>query len=128
MSNHIGHFSLWGDFQPEKITDLLGLEPSMIMRKGDVLEGASRPATASTWDIHCPSDCENAQQQVNALLNILSPKAELLKPLVSKYHAELNIVSDSSVVNLDRQTLQKIAALDLSLNCFYLCDEDKNGN
>src|ERR1700761_4037954 len=121
MSKDIGHFSLWGDFEVEEITDLFDMQPSWIMRKGEVLEGASAPAMVSTWDIHCPPDCQSIQEQIKFLLDILWHKADLLRPLGSKFHADLNIVSSydgsSTVLSIDRDTLQKIAVLNLTLNC-----------
>jgi Domain of unknown function (DUF4279) len=132
MSKDIGHFSLWGDFEVEEITYLLGMQPSWVMRKGEVLEGASSQGTVSTWDIHCPPDCESMQEQLNSLLDVLSPKADVLKPLASKFHADLNLAGScdgsSTVFSIDREMLQKIAALNLTLNCFYICDGDTNGH
>ena len=133
MVDYIGHFSLWGDFQVEDITNLLGMQPSQVIRKGDFLEGASSPSTVSTWDLHCPLGAgQSMQEQISGLLNILWPKADVLKSLASQFHAELNVANShtdgSAVLSLDHELLQKLAALHLKLNCFYIGDEVTNGD
>ena len=133
MSEYMGHFSLWGDFVIEEITELMGIQPSQVFRKGEVLEGASFPARVSTWDLHCPpSNCRGMGEQISALLDILWPKADALKPLASKFTAELNVSSSctdgSDVFSLDQEILQKLVALNLKLNFFYNCDEDQDAN
>jgi hypothetical protein len=132
MSEYIGHFSLWGDFAIEEITERLGIQPSQIFPKGEMLEGASAPSKVSTWDLHCPPNCQGMQEQIKSLLDILWPKAEVLKPLAAKFHADLNISSScedgTSILSLDHEVLQKLVALNLNLNCFYNCGEDSNAN
>jgi len=133
MSEYIGHFSLWGDFVTEEITELMGMQPSQVFRKGKILEGASFPAKVSTWDLHCPPDnCKGMGEQISALLGILWPKADVLKPLAFKFAAELNVASSctdgSDVFSLDQEVLQKLVALNLKLNFFYICDEDQDAN
>jgi hypothetical protein len=133
VSESIGHFSLWGDFELEEVTSLLGVQPSQVYRKGDDLDGASTPALVSTWDLYCPDESNgSAGEQVAALLHILWPKREALRPLSSRFRAALNISvsceNGTDVLSLDHQILSQLVELNLELNCFYNCDEERNGN
>lgn len=129
MSEHIGHFSLWGNFKVEEVTQLLGMQPSQVFRKGEVLDGASGPATVSTWDLHCPPETGTSMaEQIGILLDILSPKADVLRLLAARFQAELNVATSCtdgpSVLNLNHELLQKLVALNLEVNCFYICDKE----
>ena len=126
MSNHVGHFSLWGDFELDEITSALGLQPSEVGRKGDVLEGADFPARVATWDLYCPSDT-TLNEQVDFLLNLLWPRAEVLRPLAERFNAEMNVVGicgeGAHVLKLNVETLHRLVSLKVTLNCFCLEDE-----
>jgi hypothetical protein len=130
MSNHIGHFCLWGDFAVEDVTSLLDMEPSQVFRKGEILDGASSPATGSSWDLHCtPETGESMAEQIDDLLSMLRPKADILRSLGSRFHADLNVVgSGAGVLSLDRDLIRELANLNLAVNCFYEPDEAENGD
>jgi len=134
VSEYIGHFSLWGDFVVEDVTGLLGMQPSQVYRKGEVIEGASEPARVSTWDLYCPDDNRGSMaDQISALVNMLWPKKDVLRQLASEFKAELNVASScsdgNSVLSLNREMLRQLLELNLKLNCFfYTCDEGPHGD
>jgi hypothetical protein len=131
MTKHIGHFSLWGDFDVDEITTLLKLEPSSVYRKGNVLDGAESPAQIATWDLHCPPE-KTMREQVEFLLASLWPRAEVLRTLTARFNADMNVagtcVNGAQVLSLNSETLQKLVSLNVTLNCFYLEDESENGD
>ncbi len=73
------------------------------------------------------------QEQIKSLLEVLLPKADILKSLAKKFHADLNLVGSctggASVLTLNHELLQKIVELNLTLNCFYIsCNEVENAD
>jgi hypothetical protein len=131
MTNTVGHFSLWGDFEVDEITTALGMEPSWAERKGDILEGADSPARVATWDLHCPSDM-SINEQIDYLLATLSPSADALQKLAYRFNAALNLTgtceNGAEVLTLKPETLQKLLSLNVTLNCFYGKDEFEDGD
>ncbi len=124
---YIGHFSLWGDFEAEEVTEALQITPSSIIAKGETLEGAEGIAQVTTWDLHCPSDI-SPNEQVEFLLASLTPKAEALRPFAQQFTAEFNIADTGGVLNLPAGIIQALANLNAALNCFCLEDAAQDGN
>ncbi len=122
MSDSIGHFSLWGDFEAEEIAAALGLEPSCVYPKGTLFEGADFPAPDTTWDYYCPADL-SMEDQIAFVLDLLWPRAAVLQKFSERFKADLNVVDKRGVMTLKPQTLQKLATLGVSLNCFYGKDD-----
>ena len=120
----IGHFSLWGDFELSEITTALGLQPSNVFRKGDMLEGADFPMRSSTWDLHCSVDA-SPDEQVTSLLDLLWPRLNVLKPLAERFTAQMNIAGEvNQILELTPEMLSKLASLGVGLNCFFSEIED----
>jgi hypothetical protein len=121
MSESIGHFSLSGDFKIEEVTAALGLKPSWVHRKGDVLGGADFPAQVSTWDSHCPAKL-SMYEQVEFLLRTLSLRTDALQLLTCRFTAAFNITGPgqrgAEVLTLTPELLERIASLNITLNCF----------
>ena len=127
MSDRIGHFSLWGDFEADGITAALELEPSCVYPKGTPFEGAEFAARSTTWDLYCPAD-KTMEEQVAFLLNVLWPKAEVLRTLTEQFTADFNLVGDRGVLTLKPETLHKLATLGVAINCFYGKDDAEDAN
>ncbi len=124
----IGHFSLWGDFSLSEISAALGMQPSNVFRKGDLLEGAEFPMRSSTWDLHCPVDA-SPNEQVTFLLELLWPKLGVLKPLADQFTAEINVTGEAAqVLELKPEMLSKLASLGVGLNCFFSESEIEDGD
>jgi len=133
VSTLVGHFSLWGDFDVEEITARMGISPSAVYLKGEVMDGATAPASVSTWDLYCPDKVTGSmQEQIEALLGMLWSKKDVVAEFASTHTAELNVASSCAggpaVISLSRETLQRLAELNLKVNCFYMCNEDKDGD
>ncbi len=111
MAEHIGHFSLWGDFEAGEITAALDLEPSCVYPKGSILDGASGPAQVTTWDFYCPPE-KTMGEQVEFLLASLWPRADALRTLTTRFKADMNLAAScedgSQVLSLDSETLRKL--------------------
>lgn len=128
MRNYIGHFSLWGDFEPGEITKGLNLQPSAIYPKGELWEGGQHPAKSTTWDVHCPREL-TAAEQINFLLDLLNPSAEMVRRFSELYTAELNVSCEGeSVVSLGAKELQELATLRVKLNLFVNDAEADNAD
>jgi hypothetical protein len=120
MATIIGHFCLCGDFDADEITTMLGITPSSVIRKGEVWEDGGSPATSD----------KTLQEQVEFSLAMLWPREAALRTLTNRFNADLNITCDyengAQLLTLKPETLQKLASLNITLNCFYLEDEDAN--
>ncbi|HZL27600.1 MAG TPA: DUF4279 domain-containing protein [Acidobacteriaceae bacterium] len=127
MAKHVGHFSLWGDFEAAKVTTALDLEPSCVYPKGTVFDGANGPTLVTTWDFYCPPE-KTMNEQVTFLLDSLWPRADVLRTLTVEFKAEMNLAGScedgSEVLNLDSETLQRLVSLNMTLNCFYFKEEE----
>ena len=82
------NFIIWGDFNPDEITELLGLKPYEISRKGDKAKSGRINQISSwkfgyndnyTWDVN-----KQILQTITPLLN----KISLLKDLKLRYNAD----------------------------------------
>ena len=117
----IGHFSLWGDFDEDEVTSKVGLLPSAVCPKGDTSLSGS-PNLVTTWDIHCPATLKTAEEQIDHLLTLLWPHADVLRELTACFRGELNIVGAADLC-LRPETMQKLAELHLTLNFFNYKNE-----
>jgi hypothetical protein len=131
MAEHVGHFSLWGDFEAGEITTALDLEPSCVYPKGTMLDGGNFPAKVTTWDLHCPPE-KTMYEQVEFLLALLWPRADALKRLTAHFKADMNVSAScedgNQVLSLTPDLLQRLASLNVTLNCFYNEDASEDGN
>ena len=117
---YIGHFSLWGDFDTDQVTHELGLTPSAVYRKGETAL-SEQPALISTWDLHCPPELKT-EEQIDHLLTLLSPHADALQRLSTRFHADFNVVGDQDFA-LSPTTLHRLADLNVKLNFFHYKDD-----
>lgn len=118
MSETVGHFSLYGDFHADEVAEKLGLSSSNVHSKGMLWEGANGPSTVEELEFYCPDDLTMAEQ-VSFLLDLLWPVREALVPFAEQYTADFNIAGDEIVISLPADTLIKLAAMHVNLNCFF---------
>jgi hypothetical protein len=89
-------FSIWNHdgMTHEEITEMVGITPTEVFVKG-----AHKPNTLNkpmvysfnAWFLEAGLDkYADFEQQMNALLDILEPKQEILKPLSEKYKCEFS--------------------------------------
>jgi hypothetical protein len=130
MAKYIGHFELSGDFDPDEITRLLGIEPSWIHRKGGLrYEDSHGPSTRSAWLLYCfPDAGGEVSSQLVFLLSILWPKRDIVKKLCSDFFGWFKLYAylDGSSMGfmLDQGMLLKLHSLGASLDCEYIYARD----
>lgn len=83
------------DLTPDKITKIIGINPSKIIVKGEKRNPQKTDSKAiyknNVWIVHSGLDKYHSfEQQMNALLDKLEPKIDLLKPLCQKYYSEFS--------------------------------------
>jgi hypothetical protein len=130
MPKYIGHFELSGDFDPDEITRLLGIEPSWTHRKGELrYEDAHGPSTVSAWILYCSPDCGGeVQDQLVWLLMLLWPKRDIVKKLCDEFFGWLKLYAyldgDSMGFMLDQNKLLLLHSLGVSIECEYIHARD----
>ena len=127
----LSHFSLYGDFETQEITTALLLNPSWTLERGELLEGANSPARVATWDFYGPDEM-GLNEQVEFLVTCLWARKEALRKLTARFHADLNLSfarnAGAETFTLKPDTLQKLASLSITLNCFHGMDEVEDGD
>jgi hypothetical protein len=126
MSSTVGHFCLWGDFDADEVVKTLGLMPSSVIRKGDIWEDGGVPSPGASLDFYCPEDT-SAQEQIEFLLTLLWPLREPLQKLTTQFVGDMNVCADQpQLLALAPEASQKLASLNIRLNCFCGLGEDDN--
>jgi len=82
------YFSIWGDFDPDVVTQLLDLKPFKAWKKGDS-SGDGKPYACSGWEYgKCEEyDIETANQMLKTISDLI-PKIDILKQIREKYDVE----------------------------------------
>ena len=82
------YFSIRGEFEPDVITDMLGLKPFEICKIGD-LSSSGKPYQTACWDYgKCEEyDIETEKQMLKTISNLI-PKISILKQIREKYDVE----------------------------------------
>jgi hypothetical protein len=130
MPKHIGHFELSGDFNPDDITRLLGIEPSWIHHKGELWSAdAHGPSKVSVWVLYCLPDAGGeVMDQIVSLLSILRPKHDVVKKLCTDFFGSFNLYAyldgGSMGFSLDQGDLRELHSLGISLECEYIYARD----
>lgn len=109
------------DLEPGEITRLLGAEPHLAYRKGDIVERRSSPATYGMWlrkvPRRSPGDLDG---QVADLFDGLSPELDRWRDLASRYRAEvfvgLFLRNGNQGITLSAATLSAMASRGLVLD------------
>src|SRR6185369_2890600 len=90
---------------PEEITSSLGLEPTVVHRKGEPKIVGSPPRELSTsyeetaWILDAPDDQASVEEKIEWLMSKLSNKAEAVKHITEKCSAEISVVAHSGDAN-----------------------------
>ncbi|MCB9045465.1 MAG: DUF4279 domain-containing protein [Chitinophagales bacterium] len=120
-------FGIWEfeDFAPQAITDETGLTPSYIRTKNEPIKpGGKRLAKENGWIIKAPEvDYQDAfpsiEYQLDALIELLKPKMNILKKFCDKYYSEFSIAlyvytdanESTPIVHFTKEQLKFIADL-----------------
>jgi len=127
---YIGHFELSGNFDPDEITRLLGIEPSWIHRKGGMLyEDSHGPSRISVWVLYCfPDSGGEVGDQISTLLTILWPKRDIVKKLCDEFFGCFNVYAyldgNSMGFSLSQGRLLQLHSLGISVQCEYIHARD----
>ncbi len=79
------------DLIPDELTQLLGVEPSVSYRKGDVFRGKryDRIYDVGSWRLHTERSDIDLQDQINKLLDKLPADLEIWHSLTKRFQADL---------------------------------------
>jgi hypothetical protein len=79
------------DLVPDELTQLLGVEPSIAYRKGDIFHGKryDRVYDIGSWRLSVKRSEMYLEEQINRLLDKLPPDLAIWNGLTSRFHADL---------------------------------------
>jgi Domain of unknown function (DUF4279) len=126
MSRTIGYFSLSGNFDPDEITQQLGIEPSWAHRIGDPGPlNAVGPRLGAEWCLATDEDAYgDVADQIIFLLDRLKWSTEAVASLASKFTATFKLAAylDSNYPSwfLSSEFVRQLAALNVDLDCKYI--------
>lgn len=124
MSETVGHFSIYGDFEAKEITDALGMQPSSVTPKGTLFEGADHPSLVTDWELYCPEDL-TMREQIDFLLRVFWPVKDSVRRLADRYTVDFNISGEGrEVMHLNTEALEHLAELKVNLNCFFTSESN----
>jgi hypothetical protein len=116
-------FRIAGDtLDPEKISSCLELEASLSCVKGEQVRSGFRAVRrTSIWILRCPLDkLTPMEEHVKWLLNLLEPKAAIIKALADRFSIDLFCGFLSEIgqggFTLDARLLQRIASLGIAFS------------
>ncbi len=82
------YFSIRGEFEPDVVTDMLGLKPFKICKIGD-LSSNGKPYQTACWDYgKCEEYDIETENQMFKTISDLIPKIDILKQIREKYDVE----------------------------------------
>lgn len=109
------------DCPPEAISERLGILPSEVTLKGELLRGG-RVRETSYWSVLSPLARGNEflDSHIDALLEILEPVAVKIRAIQNEYEVGINCVgyfySSNPGFHLSREVIGRLSALKLSVD------------
>ena len=125
MPRTIGYFSLSGEFDPDEITQRLGIEPSWCHRIGDPgPPDAKGPRRGAEWCLACADDdFGDVGDQIISLVCKLERKSEIVSELSAKFWGTFYLVAylDGNYPGffLSSRFVRDLASLNVDLDCAY---------
>lgn len=126
------YFTVTGDFEPERVTKLLGLEPTESWKKGDRNERTHYERKFSRWSLRSRlPDIDRLEDHIRDVLDQLAPRAKQICNLVEELGmGEIECVghfhSDYPGFTLGRNVIAAMASMNLELDCdFYYLYSDR---
>jgi len=117
------YFSLSGEFEPDEVTRLLGIEPSWVKRIGDPGPPAALgPRLGAEWAWQpLDDDSNHVGDQLAYLAGSLSLIGEKIAELSKKFYGTFHIYNQLDEINRDwfvsAETLRLIADLHVDIEC-----------
>ncbi|WP_017661338.1 DUF4279 domain-containing protein [Baaleninema simplex] len=112
------------DFQPDRISELLKLEPTKFWKSGDLYSGTKRKYKFSVWRLKSetsPSEID-FEKHIKNLLFVLEPKKEIVAELCRKYYGEFACSAyfspqeSTPIIHFDKKTLLKCVELNIEID------------
>lgn len=112
-------FIISGEVVPQIITDKLGLQPSRIWEKGDIIKNTKIVRKQNGWCLSSSlqSPSIDVESHIQSILDTLLPKAnELVKlcknyRLYSEFACSIDLIYKTPIINLSLNTLNEISKL-----------------
>jgi hypothetical protein len=130
MARNFGYFSLRGDFEPDDISQQLGLNPTWSQRKGDIHPGSGRPRLNDEWCVACAEDdFGDVADQISSLVTKLLPKAATVAELSTKFDGTMYLVAylngNYPGFFLHASIMRDLVSLNVDLDCEYIYASDE---
>ncbi|MDE5602046.1 MAG: DUF4279 domain-containing protein [Clostridia bacterium] len=92
MNTCYTYFSIKGNFEPDDITEILGLHPFESHKEGESRARGNGVYSCSTWNFgRCNEYNVNVNEQIRKTISPLLDKIELLKHIKDKYAVDFYI-------------------------------------
>lgn len=113
------------DFDPDAISKSIGVKPSYLIRKGDIIKRPRRKIVCdyNFWEYSSENDSQSPiEDHMNSILKILRDHQDYFYEINNKAELELGIVSNiQDDVNigfhLDAQVIQLLGKLGIEIDC-----------
>jgi hypothetical protein len=125
------YFSVTGEFDPQKITARLGLQPTVCWNKGDRNERTQLERKFSRWSLYTRLDRGMAlETHVDDVIEQLEPAREKVVDLLQSVEGGVTLVGhfhrDYPGLYFDASTIARLATLKLGMDMdFYYLYSDK---
>jgi hypothetical protein len=127
MISEVSAAYLLTDFEcePDQISEVLGIQPTEICKKGELISKGSRRHKQNAWELKIQiPDSEDLDEHIAELLNRLSQVWEKVINLNKLYYAEISCVvysyeAQGPGLHLDKKTLKQIAELNAEIDLDY---------
>lgn len=120
----------WGNsLDPIRFSQETGLVPGSIVRKGEPRPDGRGLFPLSSWALSVSEACDNTDQVVRKLLEVLQPKREVIRRIAARQDFHVEIVCRVTIhelppaLDLEAETLRSLA----ELGCRVLFDVNDNG-
>lgn len=122
-------FSIVGDFfDTDLITEKIGVSPTEILKKGELLENKRLPNMETVWSYQTgKKDSFDLEEQFSIIFNVFQSKKNIIKDLCKQYNLKIYLQCNISILNdetpiihLDNKSLNFIseigADIDIDIN------------
>ncbi|MDO4907525.1 DUF4279 domain-containing protein [Neisseria sp.] len=113
-------FSIVGDFfETDLITEKLGVIPTEILKKGELLESRRLPNIETVWSYQTGiRDSFDLEEQFSIIFNLFESKKDVIKDLCKQYNLKvylqcyISILNDETpIIHLDNRSLNFISEI-----------------
>lgn len=113
-------FSIVGDFfDTDLITEKIGVSPTEILKKGELLENRRLPNMETVWSYQTgKKDSFDLEEQFSIIFNVFQSKKNIIKDLCKQYNLKIYLQCNISILNdeapiihLDNKSLNFISEI-----------------